>query len=236
MKTTGIAESFLAEQIGDVNNLFPPNSGTTLAYLPSSAGVRLRITVRALTMAEAEHRLQVVETKIRSKVEKCIYATGDTELEEVIGTILTEKKISLAVAESCTGGIIADRMTNVPGSSNYFERGIIAYSNESKTQELDVPASLIQQHGAVSKEVAEAMASGIRTKSNTDIGISTTGIAGPTGATADKPLGLVWIGYADAETTFAIKYIFNGERRIIKERASQAALELLRRKLLKISI
>jgi nicotinamide-nucleotide amidase len=236
LKTTGIAESFLAEQIGDVNNLFPPNSGTSLAYLPSSAGVRLRITVRAKTIDEAEHRLQDVEEKIQSKIEKFIYATGDAELENVIGSILTENKLTFAIAESCTGGLIADRITNVPGSSNYFERGIITYSNTSKTQELGVSELLIQQHGAVSKEVAEAMAAGVREKSNTDIGISTTGIAGPTGATADKPLGLVWIGYSDAETTFAIQFIFNGERRIVKERASQAALELLRRKLLKISI
>lgn len=236
LKTTGIAESFLAEQIGDVNALFPPNSGTTLAYLPSSAGVRLRITVRAKSIVEAEQQIHNIEAKIRAKAEKYIYATDDTELEEIIGKILTEKKLSLAVAESCTGGLIADRITNVSGSSNYFERGIISYSNESKIQELDVAESLIQQHGAVSKEVAEAMAMGIRKKSNTDIGISTTGIAGPTGATADKPLGLVWIGYADAETTVAMKFIFNGERRIVKERASQAALELLRRKLLNIFI
>ncbi|HVN48538.1 MAG TPA: nicotinamide-nucleotide amidohydrolase family protein, partial [Bacteroidota bacterium] len=205
-------------------------------FLPSSAGVRLRITVRTATIAEAEARLRDVEAKIRAQAEKYIYAIDDTELEEVVGTLLAEKKLSLAVAESCTGGLIADRITNISGSSNYFERGIISYSNESKTQELHVPENLIQQYGAVSKEVAEAMAEGIRKTSGVNIGISTTGIAGPTGATQEKPIGLVWIGYSDAKSTFAIKFIFNGERRIVKERAAQAALELLRRKLLNISL
>jgi nicotinamide-nucleotide amidase len=148
--------------------------------------------------------------------------------------LLSERKLTLAVAESCTGGLIADRITNVPGCSDYFERGIITYSNKSKMDELGVPSELISQHGAVSREVAEAMALGIRSASHTDIGISTTGIAGPTGGSSEKPIGLVWIGYSDQETTFALDFHFGGERRIIKERAAQAALELVRRKILKI--
>jgi nicotinamide-nucleotide amidase len=141
----------------------------------------------------------------------------------------------MAIAESCTGGLIADRITNVSGSSEYFERGIITYSNKSKMDELGVLSELISKHGAVSQEVAEAMALGIRTTSNVDIGISTTGIAGPTGGSPEKPIGLVWIGYSDKEGTFALQFNFGGERRIIKERAVQAALELLRRKILKIT-
>ena len=149
--------------------------------------------------------------------------------------MLHERTLTLAIAESCTGGLIADRITNVSGSSVYFDRGLITYSDTSKTDELGVPPELIRQHGAVSREVAEAMAFGVRTKSHTDIGLSTTGIAGPTGGSVEKSIGLVWIGYSDMEKTFAIQFNFGGERRIIKERAAQAALELLRRKILKIT-
>ena len=235
LKTTGIAESFLAEQIGDVKNLFSPNSGITLAFLPSPLGVRLRITAKAKSVDEAEHIIRDVESKLRSKAEKYIYVSGDRELEEVIGALLKERKLTLAIAESCTGGLIADRITNISGSSEYFERGMITYSNKSKIHELGVPSDFIRQYGAVSRQVAEAMAFSIRTKSNADIGISTTGIAGPTGGSAEKPIGLVWIGYSDKDETFALQFNFGGERRIIKERAAQAALELVRRRMLKIS-
>jgi nicotinamide-nucleotide amidase len=235
LKTTGIGESFLAEQIGDVKNLFSPDSGITLAFLPSPFGVRLRITVKAKTIDEAEHSIRNVEAKLRSKVEKYIYASGDKELEDIIGALLKERKLTLAVAESCTGGLIIDRITNVPGSSEYFEHGSVTYNNKSKIHELGVPSDFIKQYGAVSRQVAGAMAFGIRTKSNADIGISTTGIAGPTGSSAEKPVGLIWIGYSDKDETFALQFNFGGERRIIKERAAQAALELLRRRILKIS-
>jgi nicotinamide-nucleotide amidase len=234
LKTTGIAESILAEQIGDVHDLFNEGSGITLAYLPSALGVRLRITVRATSRAEAERCVHNVETKIRSKAERYIYGTDTEELEHVLGKILTDRKLTMSVAESCTGGLIADRLTNVSGSSNYFERGIITYSNESKIAELGVPSSSIELHGAVSREVAEAMAFGVRIKSNTDIGLATTGIAGPTGGTAEKPVGLLWIGYSDRHQTIAIRFNFAGDRRSFKERASQAALDLVRRKLLKL--
>ncbi len=235
LKTTGIPESFLAEKIGDIDLIIPKDSSTTLAFLPNPFGVRLRITSNAKTEEEAENKIREIENKIRNKIDKYIYAVGEIELEEVIGKLLAERKLTVSVAESCTGGLIADRITNVSGSSNYFERGIITYSNKSKMVELGVPSEMIKQHGAVSKQVAEAMAFGIRTKSNTDIGIATTGIAGPTGGSVDKPVGLVWIGYSDGEDTFAIQFNFGGERRLIKERASQAALELVRRRLLKIT-
>jgi nicotinamide-nucleotide amidase len=234
LKTTGIAESFLAEEIGDVGSLFAPGSGISLAFLPNSMGVRLRITVKASDIPEAENLISGVEKKIRAKAEQYIYGTGEEELEEIAGNILAERNLTLSTAESCTGGLIADRITNVPGSSRYFERGMITYSNASKMNELGVPSSFFEQYGAVSREIAEAMASGIRMKSNTDIGLSTTGIAGPDGGSADKPVGTVWIGFSDRERTFARKFIFNGQRRIVKERAAQAALELLRRNVLHI--
>ncbi|MGA3243359.1 MAG: competence/damage-inducible protein A [Bacteroidota bacterium] len=236
LKTTGIGESFLAEHIGDVNALFRPGDGTTLAFLPGPTGTRLRITVRAKNVAAAQAQIEMVEQAIRAKVGKYIYASGDEELEHVIGKLLLEHHLTLAVAESCTGGLISDRITNVPGSSSYFDRSYITYSNDAKLADLGVPSALIQQHGAVSREVAEAMAEGARRKSNTDIGLSTTGIAGPTGGSAEKPVGLVWVGYSDRSGTLALRFTLGDERRRIKERAAQAALELLRRKLLKVDL
>jgi len=130
--------------------------------------VRLRITVKANAVDEAENKIHDVETKLRSKIDKLIYTSDEEELEDVVGKLLSERKLTIAIAESCTGGLIADRITNVSGSSEYFERGIIAYSNKSKVEELGVPLELISQHGAVSREVAEAMALGIRTRSKTE--------------------------------------------------------------------
>ncbi|HEX9615224.1 MAG TPA: nicotinamide-nucleotide amidohydrolase family protein, partial [Bacteroidota bacterium] len=234
LKTTGIAESILADQIGDVGSLFSQNSGISLAYLPSPPGVRLRISVRSTSREEAQAKISEVEKKIRTKAQKYLYGEGDEELEDVVGRLLAERGWTIAVAESCTGGLIMDRITNVSGSSRYFERGFVTYSNASKTAELGVLESLIEKHGAVSREVAVAMAEGVRQSAATNIGISTTGIAGPTGGTDDKPVGLVWIGFSSSEKTFAMKFNFGNDRRRFKERASQAALELVRRVLLNI--
>ncbi len=231
LRTTGISESLLASQLGNIDELI---EGATLAFLPSPVGVRLRISVHDQDEATADRRIGEIEGRIRAKVQKYIYGADDEELEEVVGRILREKGLTLAVAESCTGGMIADRITNVSGSSDYFERGVIAYSNKSKTSLLGVSEELIARHGAVSKEVAEAMAVGIRKIAGTDIGISTTGIAGPTGGTTEKPVGLVWIGYSDANGTLALKLNLGDHRLRTKERATQAALELVRRKILKI--
>ena len=236
LKTTGIAESLLAEKIGDIDRLFLPDSGLTLAYLPSAAGVRLRISARASSRPEALRLIQEVEGKLRTMVETYIYGTDTEELEEVLGKLLAERNLTLSIAESCTGGLIADRITNVSGSSRYFERGLVTYSNEAKIDELGVPISMIEQYGAVSREVAEAMALGIRTKSGTDIGLSTTGIAGPTGGTPEKPVGLVWIGYSDKYEATALRFNFGDQRLRFKERAAQAAMDLVRRKLLKIGV
>ena len=234
LKTTGIGESFLAEQIGDVSTLLGSDDGVTLAFLPGPTGTRLRITATAKNTEDAGRKIRLVENRIRSKAGKYIYAVYEEELEHVIGKLLQERRLTIAVAESCTGGLIADRITDVPGSSNYFERSYVTYSNEAKSADLGVPSSLILQHGAVSREVAEAMAACVRTKSNSDIGLSTTGIAGPSGGSEEKPVGLVWIGYSDRTETLALRFNFGDNRRRTKERASQAALELLRRKLLKI--
>jgi nicotinamide-nucleotide amidase len=232
--TTGIAESFLAERIGDVERLL--GTITTLAFLPSPMGVRLRISVKHPDADVAATEIQRVEGEIRNRVGAFLYGVDDEELEGIVGRMLTEQHKTIAVAESCTGGLIADRLTNVPGSSAYVDRGAVTYSNRSKVQILQVDPMLIEMHGAVSREVAEAMAAGIRLTSGADIGISTTGIAGPAGGSEEKPVGLVWIGYADAVTVFALRFHFGNDRRRVKERASQAALELVRRKLAGIEI
>src|SRR3990172_2590985 len=234
LKTTGIAESLLAERIGDVGALFSPGSGITLAFLPSPLGVRLRISVSSSSAADADRALSDVEAKLRAKAHKYIYGMEKEELEDIVGRLLIERRMTIAVAESCTGGLIMDRLTDVPGSSAYFLHGDVVYSNESKIARVGVPEEIVAEHGAVSREVAEALAEGIRKQSGTDIGISTTGIAGPSGGTDEKPVGLLWIGFSDKQTTFAMKFNFGNNRRRFKERASQAALELVRRKLLKI--
>lgn len=228
LRTTGIGESMLAKQLGDLDDLL---RGASLAFLPSVAGVRMRITAHGI---DADSKVREVEARIQQKVQKYIYGTGDEELEEVLGRILKERGLTLAVAESCTGGLIADKITNVSGSSVYFERGVVTYSNQSKIQLLGIPEDLIRAHGAVSKEVAEAMAAGIRHIAHADIGLSTTGIAGPTGGTPEKPVGLVWIGYSDKQATLALKFNLGDNRIRTKERAAQAALELVRRKVLRI--
>ena len=174
-----------------------------------------------------------VEKRIRARVARYIYGTDDEDLETVLGRMLAGRHLTIAVAESCTGGLIAHRLTNVSGSSAYFERGVVTYSDASKSALLGVPSELIALHGAVSREVAESMARGVRLAAGTDIGISTTGIAGPTGGTPDKPVGTVWIGLADGAGSLALKFNFGEGRARVKERASQAALELVRKRLLK---
>ena len=231
LMTTGIAESELAGRLGNLDNIL---QGAKLAFLPSPTGVRLRITISGTGKNQCENKIQTIESHIREKANKFIYGVDEESLEEALGRILVERKLTIAIAESCTGGMIAHKITNVPGSSRYFERAIVAYSNQSKINQLHVPKELIEKHGAVSKEVAEAMAFGIRQDAGTDIGISTTGIAGPTGGTGEKPVGLVWTGYSDANETIAQKFNFGDGRLRVKERASQTAIDLVRRKILKI--
>ena len=146
---------------------------------------------------------------------------------KMISDLLKKKNITIATAESCTGGLIAHSLTNISGSSEYFDRGFITYSNNAKIESLDVSKKLLENHGAVSEEVAEAMANGVRTKSKVDIGISTTGIAGPTGGTIEKPVGLVYIAISSNEKTIVKKIQFSGDRHQNKENTCNAALQML---------
>lgn len=232
LQTTGIPESTLFERLGNLDELL---QGAKIAFLPNQYGVKLRITVTEANAEVAANRLNEIEQKIRTKVGRYIFARGEETLEEVIGKILSERGLTLSVAESCTGGEICTRLTNVSGSSKYFERGIITYSNAAKVELLKVNEDTIAKVGAVSLEVAMQMAEGVRAVSGTDIGISTTGILGPTGATTNKPVGLVYIGYCDEKVCTAKKFLFGDDRILNKQRATQAALEMLRRQLLGIS-
>ncbi len=146
-------------------------------------------------------------------------------LEKAIGELLKKRGRTLSVAESCTGGLISDRITNVPGSSNYFEGGMVTYSNESKAKHLDIPLNYIRRHGAVSPQVAKKMAQGVRKAFGTTFGLSTTGVAGPTGGTKEKPVGLVFIGLAKGKRTSVMKLNLEGTRREIKEKATEKALK-----------
>lgn len=229
--TTGIPESFLFQQLGDLDELLV---GSKLAFLPNQFGVKMRITSSGETEEIALNKLLEIEQKIRSLVGRYVYGKNDDTIEEVIAKLLIDRGLKLAVAESCTGGLISNRLTNISGSSAYFERGLITYSNGAKVEHLNVSEDTITEYGAVSLQVAQQMAEGIRAVSGTDLGLAVTGIMGPGGGSADKPIGLVYIGICDNSVVTAKEFKFGENRLLNKDRTSQAALEMLRRFLLGI--
>ncbi len=233
LQTTGIPESLLSDRLGNLDELL---QGAELAFLPNQYGVRLRVTVKSSDEESAKNKLSEIEQKIRSKVGRFIYGRDDDILEEVVGRLLKERELRIAVAESCSGGGLSDRITNISGSSSYFDRGVVTYSNAAKVELLKVDEDTMIEKGAVSREVAMQMAEGIKAISGADIGISLTGIMGPTGASTDKPVGTVYIGYCDDKVCTAKKFQFGEDRVLNKNRSTQAALELLRRSLLGIPV
>lgn len=230
--TTGIPESTLYERLGNIDELL---QGAKLAFLPNQFGVKLRLSVEGKDENELKNRLMEVEQRIRNKAGRFIYGVGDDQLEAVVGRLLLERELKIATAESCTGGLVGNMLTNVSGSSKYFERGVICYSNAAKVEILKVNEDTLAEHGAVSMEVAMQMAEGIKSTSGADIGLATTGIMGPTGATSEKPIGLVYIGYCDEKVCTAKKFNFGDNRLLNKQRTAQAALDFVRRQLLGIS-
>lgn len=230
--TTGIPESFLYDELKDIKGVIKQGK---IAFLPSQYGVKIRITSVEDTEEIAMEKILGIEQKIRTKIGRYIYGKDDDPLEGVVGRLLTDRGLTLSVAESCTGGLISSRITNISGSSKYFERAIISYSNGAKVELLGIDEDHINKYGAVSIEVARLMAQGIRAVSGTDIGLAVTGIMGPTGATETKPVGLVFIGICDDKVCTAKEFHFGEDRIRNKERTSQAALEMLRRYLLGIS-
>jgi len=232
LRTTGIMESALAEKIKPYIKI-PDN--IKFAYLPSYGGVDLRIIAEGDDKDEIDKSAEMLASKLREIVGKYIYGENDDTLEAVVGRLLKERKQTLATAESCTAGLLSGKITDVPGSSGYFERGFVTYTNESKSELLGVPEQTIIEHGAVSSQTAETMASGAREKARTDYGIAITGIAGPDGGTEEKPVGTVFIAVASDKGVVSKKFLMARDREINRNRSVYAALEMLRRVILEIN-
>ncbi|MCI0532137.1 MAG: competence/damage-inducible protein A [candidate division Zixibacteria bacterium] len=228
IRTTGIVESALYEKLEDI---IKDSKGAKIAFLPGYQGVDLRLTALGKGDKADLTELEKVARKILSRIGEFVYSQDLQSLEEITGRLLRQKKQKLATAESCTGGLLAAKITNIPGASDYFDRGVVTYANQSKTQILGIDEKLLKQNGAVSPEVAEAMAVGVRKLSGADFGIGVTGIAGPSGGTKDKPVGLVYIGLATKNKTWVEKFQFGQNRLIIRERTAYAALNMLRQHL-----
>ncbi len=228
--TTGIGESSLAELFGPVDSILEEDS--TLAFLPNVPLLRLRISAHGKTGREVINKIARIEKRIRGIAGQYIIGADDDTLEAIVSTRLSGSKKTLSLAESCTGGLLASKLTALPGASKFFLGGVVSYDNSMKIRALGVPESVIEKFGAVSEETATQMAQGVRDETKSDYALSITGIAGPTGGSEHKPIGTIWIGIADANGSQAFHYQFGGDRQLIRERASIAALELLRKKLL----
>ena len=230
--TFGLAEADIDAKL---KGLIPRGAPVDLGLLASPMGVLVSLTTKGNQSVSEKNRdlLQTLVHDVRSRLSDWLFAEGRDTMEDVVGQELTKRGLILAVAESCTGGLIGHRLTQVAGSSAYLDRGAVCYSNRAKTEMLGVPAELIARHGAVSKEVAASMACGIRERANVSVGLSVTGIAGPGGGTEAKPVGLVYVGLDDGTgRPITREFRFHGDRNLIKQRSSQAALDLLRRWLL----
>ena len=222
---TGIGESLVEEAIGEK---IAAISGVELGYCSRPGDVDVRIIGEFSVIEEAD---KIIRTTLRES----IYSTSEAILEEIVVTLLTQRRETLALAESCTGGLLANRITNVPGASTVFLAGYVTYSNEAKTDVLNVDKKLIQQKGAVSEPVARALAEGARMRARSTYALATTGIAGPTGGSPEKPLGTVYVALASKNETIVRKFLFPSDRETFKELVAQAAFDLLRRRVLSIS-
>src|ERR687885_1555328 len=228
---TGIGESALAEKVQDLLDASDP----TVAPLAGQGKVRLRVTARAATPEEAKEKIEPVAEEILSRLDEYYFGEDDETLESAVGRLLTERGATLALAESCTGGLLAKRLTDMAGASAYFTEGLVTYSNEAKEHLLGVPHELLVEHGAVSEPVARAMAEGVRQNAGTDYGLSVTGVAGPDGGAEEKPVGLVFVGISDAEGMVAERLDLSAWRRsreAIRERSANRAFDLLRHRIL----
>ncbi len=230
IRLTGLGESSMETRLKPLYKAVPPAVTVTTLACPGDLSIRLTYT-GAGPRAVADVVLEGIEKAIESALGPWIYSRNGEGLEEVVGALLRTRVKTIACAESCTGGLIGSRLTDVPGSSDYFLESVVVYSNKAKTLRLGVPASLIERHGAVSAAVARAMAEGIRRTSGADIGIAVTGVAGPGGGTARKPVGLVYVGLAHARGVAVERKLFFGGRSQIKFQSSQKALDMVRKTL-----
>jgi len=226
LRSFGLLEAEIDARLKD---LYGAEQHAVIGLQAGDWGVDVSITVQGRKPESAEAIVRRVERAIRDHLGDHLYAAGSQTMEGVVAMKLKAKELSVSVAESCTGGLIAQRLTSIPGSSAYFNRGLVLYSDRAKVDLLNVPDSLLRAKGAVSNEVALAMADGVRERSGTDLGVAVTGIAGPSGGTKEKPVGLVYVAMADKRTAFSRSHLFSGDRERIRRRASQAALDLLRR-------
>jgi len=224
LRTCGIAESTLADKLAGLEAEIAPLG---LAYLPGAEGVDLRLTSWALRERAAAVRLATAERRIRERVGRWVYGRDDADLAAAVGERLRAAGWMLAVAESCTGGLLGKRLTDAAGASGYFTAGFTSYADAAKTRLLGVPTDLIRRHGAVSGPVAARMAQGARRRARTEAALSITGIAGPSGGSADKPVGTTWIALAVPGRTAVRRYLLPGDRAEIRARAAQAALHFL---------
>ncbi len=229
LRVAGLGESAVDEKIAPIYTQYD-NPQTTILFNQSE--IEIHLTARGRTETDANTLLDRLSEQIEERLGNAVFSFAGEKMEEVVGLKLAVGGYTLSVAESCTGGLIAQRLTEVPGSSKYFIEGVVAYANDAKTRTLGVEPILLLEHGAVSAPVAEAMAEGIRKRAGTDFGLSVTGIAGPGGGTEEKPVGLVYIALADDVKTDHRKLKLPGDRQLIRWRASQAALDMLRRRLI----
>ena len=229
LRVAGLGESAVDEKIAPIYTKYE-NPQTTILFNSSEIEIHLRAHGR--TEADAETLLDDLALKIEEVLGNSAFSFRGETMEEVVGRRLAMTGFTLAVAESCTGGLIAQRLTSVPGSSKYFTEGMVTYSNESKVRQLGVDKKMIREFGAVSQQVARDMARGVRHRAKTDFGLAVTGIAGPDGGTEEKPVGLVFIALADDAHTEHKRLMIPGDRELVRWRASQAALDMLRRRLI----
>jgi len=219
LRTTGYPESILAEKIGEIIKV---EDSCKIGYYPSAYGVDIRIS------STSEIKLEKFHIGIRSILKEKIFSLNNDSIEKVIIDMLSINNKTISIAESCTGGLIGDRITNIPGSSKVFSGGFITYSNQSKSNHLEISSNLIKDSGAVSKIVAKQMSERIREKFNTSYGLAITGIAGPGGGSEDKPVGTVFISISDKNRTLVNKFLFGNDRAKNKIKISQAAFNMLR--------
>lgn len=230
LRICGIDEGVMAEEIKDI---IDNNTNPTVAPYSKESEVILRITAKCSNENQAIKLIEPIENQIRQRLGNNIYGDGDTSLEAVLGKLLIDRNLTISTAESCTGGLIASKLVNYPGISSVFMEGAVTYTNEAKMNRINVKKETLDKFGAVSEETAFEMAEGIAKTSGTNIGLSTTGIAGPSGGTEEKPVGLVYIGLYINGTTKVKKLLCSGNREMIRLRSTISALDFLRRELLK---
>jgi len=226
IKLFGIAEAGVDQALADVDLV---GLGVNIGFYPNFPENHVVLIARHASEAEAKKKLKKAEGYVKERLRDYIFAYDRETLESLVASLLTERKLTLAVAESCTGGLITDRLTDIPGSSAFLERGVVTYSNVSKTELLGVPEQVLHEFGAVSEQTAILMAEGVRKIGKTDLGLAVTGIAGPTGGTEEKPVGTVFIALTDGKKTICHRSFYRWDRRRIKMVSSQSALMMLKR-------